>query len=158
MTAMPDDCPDEKRPWVTVAVIKMPSDGERIPELADILHLISKRMVPAEQLNKLIFAFRELCENAMEWGNQLNPGLMLEVQFEVSHEEMLIRVRDQGEGFDPRSVPNPDVIPFQKIFTERRVQGKRVGGLGLYAVQKIFDEMLFNEKGNEVLVRKNLKK
>jgi len=50
---------------------------------------------------------REAVTNAMVHGNQEDEAKSVEVVFNCHGNELEIEVRDQGEGFDPGSVPDP---------------------------------------------------
>ncbi len=56
-------------------------------------------------------AIRESVINAIKHGNKHDPTKNVFVEFTltpaVEPEELTIRVRDQGEGFDPEEVPDP---------------------------------------------------
>ena len=52
-------------------------------------------------------AVRESVTNAMVHGNQEDESKSVEVIFNCHDNELEIEVRDQGEGFDPASVPDP---------------------------------------------------
>src|SRR2546421_1618364 len=55
-------------------------------------------------------AIRESVINAIKHGNRNDASKRVFVEFETASSpgpELLIRVRDQGEGFDPEAVANP---------------------------------------------------
>ena len=52
-------------------------------------------------------AVREAVTNAMVHGNQEDEAKSVEVVFSCLKDALEIEVRDQGEGFDPVSVPDP---------------------------------------------------
>ena len=52
-------------------------------------------------------AVREAVSNAIQHGNGMDPDKLVEIDFNVEDGEIVVRVRDQGLGFDPDKVPNP---------------------------------------------------
>jgi anti-sigma regulatory factor (Ser/Thr protein kinase) len=58
--------------------------------------------------------------------------------------EVLIVVRDPGEGFDPASVPNP-------LDQQNLLKGS---GRGVYLINQLMDEVRFHDRGREVHMRK----
>lgn len=52
-------------------------------------------------------AMREAVTNAMVHGNQEDESKSVEVILNCHDNELEIEVRDQGEGFDPATVPDP---------------------------------------------------
>lgn len=63
----------------------------------------------------------------------------------ITREEGRFLVRDQGPGFDVRSLPNLAADPSQIVTSARR---------GLVLMKTFMDEMLFNDRGNEVTLIK----
>jgi len=70
------------------------------------------------------------------------------------------RIKDPGEGFTLDEIPhaaiaNPNDDPTYHI-TYREAQGLRPGGYGVLLAQHLVDELIYNEKGNEVSLVKYL--
>ena len=55
------------------------------------------------------------------------------------------------------AIANPEEEPFKHMET-REAQGKRPGGFGILMATKLVDDLIYNEKGNEVLLVKYLDK
>lgn len=62
----------------------------------------------------------------------------------VDGDRFVITMRDQGRAFDPLDVPPPDLVsPLEE---------RRTGGLGIYLMRKLMDEVEFRvENGDNVL-------
>lgn len=72
----------------------------------------------------------------------------------------LYRIADPGEGFDVAklthaAVSNPSTDPFEHTRV-REGLGLRPGGLGLLLSRALVDEVIYNEKRNEVVLVKYL--
>jgi serine/threonine-protein kinase RsbW len=94
-------------------------------------------------------AVREAVANAIKHGNRLEPDKRVEIDLELSGSELVIRVRDQGEGFDPGSVIDP-------LAPENRL---RPNGRGILYMQKFMDEIDYDfqpGRGTELTLRKRL--
>jgi anti-sigma regulatory factor (Ser/Thr protein kinase) len=70
------------------------------------------------------------------------------------------RISDPGEGFTLDEIPhaavaNPDDDPVRHV-DYRAAQGMRPGGFGVLLAQKLVDQLVYNEQGNEVLLIKYL--
>lgn len=52
-------------------------------------------------------ALREAMANAIRHGNRQDPSLVVIVAMRIEAGEVIIRVEDQGEGFDLEAVPDP---------------------------------------------------
>ena len=69
-------------------------------------------------------------------------------------------VKDPGTGFTLDEIPhaviaNPNDAPLRHIGL-REAQGMRPGGFGALLAQKMVDELIHNQDGNEVLLVKYL--
>lgn len=68
----------------------------------------------------------------------------IEVTVRVTAEEVTVRVRDHGPGFDPSSLPDPtDPVNLDKV-----------SGRGLLLMRTFVDQLSFNDRGNEVTLVK----
>lgn len=93
-------------------------------------------------------ALREALTNAIVHGNHENPGKRVYVASRCSHDgEVLVTIRDSGEGFDIRLVPDPTT-------PENRLSNH---GRGIYLMQALMDEVQFEEGGTVVKLRKQSK-
>jgi len=55
----------------------------------------------------LVTALREATANAIRHGNRQDPERTVLIDCRIHDSEVLIRVEDEGEGFEPESVPDP---------------------------------------------------
>src|SRR3954464_12211634 len=91
----------------------------QIPSLFDMLDLVqvlSDRMGQLAALDEdtvhwIGVAVRESVINAIKHGNREHPGKLVTVEFAFmpphAPDQLVVKVRDQGEGFDPDAVANP---------------------------------------------------
>jgi len=117
--------------------------------------------VPSADRDLLMTAFREMLLNAMEHGAGFDPEKVIEVTAAQTARAIVFHFRDPGNGFDrddlrhAASTAHPtDVL---SVAHERNEIGLRPGGFGMLIVRQIVDELVYNEKGNEVLLIKHLK-
>lgn len=117
--------------------------------------------LPERERDLLMTAFREMLVNAMEHGAGFDPNKVIEVTAARTDRAIVFHFRDPGNGFDrtdlayaAKSRLPEDIIDA----TVRREQdGRRPGGFGMLLVKQIADELVYNERGNEVLLIKHLK-
>jgi CheY-like chemotaxis protein/anti-sigma regulatory factor (Ser/Thr protein kinase) len=105
-------------------------------------------------------AFHELLCNAIEWGGKLDPTRQVRISCIRARRMLLYRIADPGEGFDVdrlshAAVSNPADNPLQHALV-REEKGLRPGGLGLAITRRLVDELIYNEKRNEVVFVKYL--
>jgi hypothetical protein len=72
----------------------------------------------------------------------------------------LVQIRDPGKGFSlakiqHAAVCNPDDSPTRHVEI-RAEKGQRPGGFGILMARNFVDELLYNERGNEVVFVKKL--
>jgi len=91
----------------------------QIPSLFDMLDLVqvlSDRMgqmaaLDEDTIHWIGVAVRESVINAIKHGNREHPGKLVTVEFAFTPpdapDQLVVRVLDEGEGFDPESVANP---------------------------------------------------
>lgn len=118
--------------------------------------------LPEDQRDLLMTAFREMLLNAMEHGAGFDPGQVIEVTAARTDRAIIFHIRDPGNGFNRDAVSHaamandPDSV--MTTMENREALGLRSGGLGMLIVRQVVDEMVYNERGNEVLLIKHLKK
>jgi serine/threonine-protein kinase RsbW len=103
----------------------------------------------AESRHWIDLAVREAIANAIKHGNRLEPDKRVEIDLELGPEELVVRVRDQGEGFDPGDLNDP-------LAPENRL---RPNGRGIFYMQKFMDQIDYDFRpgeGTQVTLRKHL--
>jgi anti-sigma regulatory factor (Ser/Thr protein kinase) len=109
----------------------------------------------------LMTAFREMLVNAMEHGAGFDPRKVIEVTAARTERAIVYHFRDPGTGFNPNGLTHaattstPEAVMDSAI--RRAEMGLRPGGFGMLIVRQIVDEVVYNERGNEVLLIKHLK-
>ena len=114
----------------------------------------------ADVAEKVGYAFRELLNNAIEWGGRLDPNLKVRISFIRTKKMLMYRLDDPGPGFDLHNLKhaalnNPEEDPMAHM-KAREEKGLRPGGLGLLLTQQMVDELVYNESRNEVVLIKYL--
>ena len=130
--------------------------AERVQEF--VMQLDAK--LPDDVRESVAQAFRELLSNAVEWGGRLDPTRTVRISCLRSQRMLLYRIADPGEGFDidrlaHAAISNPDDDPLEHDRV-REEMGLRPGGLGLVMTRALVDELIYNEKRNEVVLVKYL--
>lgn len=74
----------------------------------------------------------------------------VEVEASATTDQICVRVKDAGKGFDTSTVPQPGKMDAQTIFNN----GAKTQGKGLVLMANFVDELNFNEQGNEVTLIK----
>jgi anti-sigma regulatory factor (Ser/Thr protein kinase)/CheY-like chemotaxis protein len=116
--------------------------------------------LPDAETEEVAIAFREILINAMEHGGKFDPTKHVEVSYVRTRRMVLCKVKDPGNGFSLEelkhsALANPPDQPFQHM-EERENRGMRPGGFGILMTKRLVDDLLYNDKGNEVLLIKYL--
>ena len=110
--------------------------------------------LPEDVREKVAYAFRELLMNAIEWGGKLDPNRKVRISCVRTKKMLLYKIADPGEGFDIEglrhaAIANPD-DPIRHLEV-REEKGLRPGGFGLAMTRSLVDELIYNERRNEVI-------
>jgi anti-sigma regulatory factor (Ser/Thr protein kinase)/CheY-like chemotaxis protein len=127
-----------------------------------ILHFMNevRADLPVKERQDIGTAFREMLLNAMEHGGKFDPEQTVEVHRIRTGHSIIYLIRDPGAGFHLSALPHAAVSntvtePFaHAIYREQ--QGMRPGGFGILLTKGVVDELVYNEKGNEVMMIKRL--
>ena len=156
--------PDDPQPIEVVSALpgwvelQVPCTREAAEQIQQVVARLGADL-PEEVLESVAFAFRELVMNAVEWGGRLDPRHKVRITCVRTDRILMYRIADPGPGFrfedlDHAAIAHPDdPIGHVKIRDEK---GLRAGGFGLLMVRAKVDELVYNEKQNEVIFVKYL--
>ena len=116
--------------------------------------------LPEEEKHDVGVAFREILLNAMEHGGGFDPTQYVEISYVRTSHMVLCKIKDPGQGFSLEeirhaAVANPPDDPVRHV-TDRDRKGMRPGGYGVLMAKHLVDDLIYGEKGNEVLLVKYL--
>ena len=103
-----------------------------------------------EIVDKITLAVDEACTNIIKHAYKYSPEGDIIINIKSINGKFIISITDYGKDFDPSSVPEPDI--------QRYYQQHKVGGLGIYLMKKLMDEVNYNvsTKKNQVVLVKYL--
>lgn len=116
--------------------------------------------LPNPERSAVGIAFREMLTNAIEHGGRLNPNQQVEISYLRARHVVTCQISDPGEGFTLDEIPhaaiaNPPDDPLRHV-DYRNARGMRPGGFGVLLTQRLVDELVYSERGNEVTLIKYL--
>jgi len=127
-------------------------------ELLDVIQVASDRLAVIAGLDEdavhwIGVAVRESVINAIKHGNRGDRGKLVTVEFSIAPAadptEFIVRVLDQGEGFDPQEVADP-LAPENVL---------KSSGRGIFFMRSFMDDVVLrraSEGGMEVRMVKKL--
>jgi anti-sigma regulatory factor (Ser/Thr protein kinase) len=142
--------------WLTLRVSCALVTADRLMTFMSEL----REAVPDHQRDLLIAAFRELLLNAMEHGAGFDPEKVIEVTAAKTARAIVYHFRDPGSGFDAADLKHaaesqsPEAVLATAL--RRAELGLRPGGFGMLIARQVADELVYNERSNEVLLIKHL--
>ncbi len=100
--------------------------------------------------SELSTALSEALANAIVHGNKINPDQFVDLKIQIYKDQMILRIKDKGTGFNFKQLPDP--LKPENI--------KKASGRGVYLMSVLVDEVDFvrHEDGMEVVLVKYLQR
>jgi anti-sigma regulatory factor (Ser/Thr protein kinase) len=131
--------------------IEVPAIWENIPRLIDFVDSVTSVMALSDTQDYVMrLVIEEIATNIIKYGyGEDNQGI-IQLRCTLNDGSLQIIIRDQGRPFDPRECIEPDLC--------NDVQGRTIGGLGLFLVREFSDYLSYHHDAtsgwNELLVVK----
>jgi len=121
--------------------VKIPSDIRYIRKASkEIEDFLKSRGVDGDTIFDIRLTVEEAVKNAIIHGNKKEKGKSVSLSYSLKDEKFRVEVEDEGNGFRPDSLPDPTLD--EHIYAE--------GGRGVFLINKLMDEVKYNERGNKV--------
>jgi len=126
--------------------VTISADPNAISGVVDGVMQITREMKCAEGNEYQVeLALREALANAIVHGCNNDPTKKVECCVACTESsDVMIVVRDPGEGFSPSAVPSP--LATENLHSEH--------GRGIYLINQLMDEVSFERNGTEIRMRK----
>lgn len=89
-----------------------------------------------EEASKIVLAVDEACTNIIKHAYQNDPNKDIHVSIRTSKGVFEVLIEDQGKSFNPLAIKPPDL--------QQHLQQYRRGGLGVYLMKTLMDEVEYN--------------
>ncbi|MGH9425016.1 MAG: ATP-binding protein, partial [Terriglobia bacterium] len=117
---------------VETTELTLPSRIEAIDEAATaVAGLVTRSGIGEEDAFGIDMAVREALANAVIHGNKLDETRLVEINVKSSLDSFEVSVHDQGQGFNPDSIPDPT--------KEENIL--KSSGRGIFFMRNFFDEV-----------------
>ena len=123
--------------------ITIPADVHSISKgIGPIVALLEDSEVDFKSLNKIEVALDELLTNIAMYAYAPGTGnIDIDYDFEEPARILTIVIRDEGKEFDPTAKEEPNIaLPPSE---------RQIGGLGLFIVKQVMDEIFYERKGGQ---------
>jgi serine/threonine-protein kinase RsbW len=126
---------------------------EQIPSDPDVGRSFVERLLrqlesdnwQSEDIFGINLAVEEAMVNAIKHGNKCSPDKKVHVLFQLNDQVVRVQITDEGEGFCPEEVPDPTCEDRLEI----------PGGRGLMLMRHCMSTVIYNDRGNRVLLEKH---
>jgi anti-sigma regulatory factor (Ser/Thr protein kinase) len=130
--------------------LKIDSRLENLPLIADFISGSMSQFGIEQGKLEVELAVDEACTNIIKYAYAGKEGVIT-ITCEVQDGNLVITIKDDGKHFDPLSVPPPDLASD--------LDHRKVGGLGIYLMTKLMDDVSYSfdpKTGNLLKMRKKL--
>lgn len=113
-------------------------------ESKKLIGLLKDKGINEDIVFDIHVGFEEALRNAMIHGNKLDINKKVTVDIKLTDKDVTICVQDEGEGFDPKKIPDPTLD--ENLLNE--------GGRGVYLITHLMDEVEYLNGGRSIVMRK----
>ncbi|MCF8259135.1 MAG: ATP-binding protein [Melioribacteraceae bacterium] len=86
----------------------LPSDHDLLPQVEEFAFSVAEKVgLDKEKHNDLALALSEAASNSIKHGNKSDKSKTIKLTIIADDEKLIAKSKDQGEGFDPSTVPDP---------------------------------------------------
>lgn len=121
--------------------ICLPADLSNLGKLKDFVRdQLVLLAFPYEQSLKIELACDEIITNIISYAYPEKAGDVVVHCRNLDPETLLVNITDQGVPYNPLEVDAPDL--------DLDVEDRPIGGLGLFFVQEVVDDIVYTRRGN----------
>ena len=157
-SGLPIEVISDKPDWIE---LRVPCDLDAVEPIQRFLGHLHEN-VPKETREAVGAVFRELLNNAIEHGGKCDPEKRVDIKYIRLKRAILYSIKDPGEGFNLTEIAhaafaNPPDDPTRHMEVRQEL-GLRPGGFGILLASQVIDELVYNEKHNELIFVKYIDK
>lgn len=129
-------------------VLNFPSDLKIVKKASlEILDNLKDLELDENTLFRIVLCSEEALINAIKYGNKNNKELPVEISLSKKPASIEIIVKDRGNGFDYKNLPDPTI---EENLTKS-------SGRGIFLIKKLMDRVVFSHNGSCIKMIKYLK-
>ncbi len=122
----------------SIEISSAPESLHLVEKIID--EMTEKHQIESDLYGKILVATIEAVNNAIIHGNKSDVEKKVCIDIDANGNVMKIRIKDEGEGFDYKKVPDPTAP--ENI--------ENIHGRGVFLMTKLSDDIKFNQNGTEV--------
>ncbi len=120
--------------------LRIPSQTDNLEIIREFVTRIARKVgFQEEETSKIELAVDEACTNVIEHAYSKDDRKFIDITIQIDPQKFTIIISDQGKGFDHKKLKAPDMKKY--------LEEMRVGGLGIFLMQTLMDEIDFDVVG-----------
>lgn len=138
----------DKKKIYSIEITSDLSELARVEQFAE--KAFRKAGVSDDEIDDLAIVFTEVVNNAIIHGNQKDKSKKVFIEIRIKNGNVEIRVKDQGNGFNPDTLADP--LAPENLMKE--------SGRGIFILKALMDEVdyEFSKKGTTIILKKKIEK
>lgn len=121
--------------------LKLSSSYEEVEKVEGLLTALQNKLGFDDTIYaRLMLAVSEAATNGIVHGNKLDPTKKVDISAYHNDHKLIIETRDEGEGFDPKDLPDPRAD--ENLF--------KPSGRGVFLMKEYADEVHYSDGGSKL--------
>ena len=121
--------------------LNLHNDVNEVPMLGEWMEVTGEQLgLPMAAVFQLNLALEEAFVNVVDSAYPGKNGMPVQLNMDGTGETLTFTLIDEGEPFDPTTLDEPD--------TSLSAEERPIGGLGVFLVKQIMDEVRYERQGN----------
>ena len=119
--------------------LKIPSQTDNLEIIREFVsNLAAKAGFNNDDVDKIELAVDEACANVIKhaYNKKDDKEQLIDIAIEIDYNKFVVIVTDKGKGFDISRIKEPNMTEY--------LAEMRVGGLGIFLMRSLMDEVNFN--------------
>jgi serine/threonine-protein kinase RsbW len=134
-----------------IQTLSVEASTEHLAEVRDFVAAHAENIgLNQKDISEIRLAVDEAYTNIIKHAYKNTPKEKVSIEIGSDSDHLWITLMDKGKSFDPSSYSEPDLM--------KRIKEKKRGGMGVYLIRKLMDQVQYNRKGHTNVIRmvKNL--
>ena len=134
-----------------IHTLSVDSSTKHLSEVRDFVAAYAQKFgLTEKEISEIRLAVDEAYTNIIKKANKNSPSKKVKIEVGTDSKKIWISILDEGESFKPQEYQAPDIL--------KRIKNKQRGGMGVFLIQKVMDQVQYSRKGNmnEIRMVKNL--
>lgn len=134
-----------------IQTLTVEASTEHLAEVRDFVAAHAENIgLGPKDISEIRLAVDEAYTNIIKHAYKHSPTKKVNIEIGSDTDHLWISLMDRGKSFDPSTYSEPDLM--------QRIKEKKRGGMGVYLIRKVMDQVQYNRQGqtNEIRMVKKL--